>query len=438
MHHLIVRSFGPLSSCEVSLERLMVLIGPQSSGKSTISKLLFYFLHVRDEIVNYVLDQLDTGKRRIVERDLTKRLRRRFVEFWGPTPQPADLYIHYEYVPGVSLTIRLDDEKHRYITPRFSPDALRAIRAMYEDVLTSLGRDSSVPSMFSTPAALAAEHARTRIVAQVRERCNQLFGFDKDLLFIPAGRSLLSTLSDQLQYIHPHQLDYPMRLFIERVNSSKVFFAKSLDALISERQVLGSTPVWFSSVRRAESYVRRILRGEYVHDREGGRLYVNEKVYTKINYASSGQQEAVWILLSLFLAVLDRIRAVIFIEEPEAHLFPVAQKEIAEFIAFTMNAVDSDFVITTHSPYILAAFNNLLYAKALADTHAQQVERVIPRHLWLSASNVAGFLLSNGRLVDLLAPDLQMFQMELIDNASQEVDDIYDQLLDIERTESGK
>ena len=38
------------------------------------------------------------------------------------------------------------------------------------------------------------------------------------------------------------------------------------------------------------------------------------------------------------------------VEEPEAYLFPVAQKQII------------DFAITTHSPYILSSLNNLLYA----------------------------------------------------------------------------
>ena len=53
----------------------------------------------------------------------------------------------------------------------------------------------------------------------------------------------------------------------------------------------------------------------------------------------------------------------IYIEEPEAHLFPTAQKRIVQLLARTFNNTNSNFqiIVTTHSPYILSSFNNLIY-----------------------------------------------------------------------------
>lgn len=53
------------------------------------------------------------------------------------------------------------------------------------------------------------------------------------------------------------------------------------------------------------------------------------------------------------------------IEEPEAHLFPSAQSVVVSLIANAYNRAESycSYTITTHSPYILSAMNNLIQAE---------------------------------------------------------------------------
>lgn len=41
--HLHVRDFGPIQSCDIEVQRLTVLTGPQASGKSTLAKLIYFF-----------------------------------------------------------------------------------------------------------------------------------------------------------------------------------------------------------------------------------------------------------------------------------------------------------------------------------------------------------------------------------------------------------
>jgi hypothetical protein len=55
----------------------------------------------------------------------------------------------------------------------------------------------------------------------------------------------------------------------------------------------------------------------------------------------------------------------LFIEEPSAHLFPLEQKQTIELIVQIFNLLKDEkkfvrFFITTHSPYILNAINNML------------------------------------------------------------------------------
>ena len=42
MQKLIIKNFGPIKDVELDVNDFMVFIGPQASGKSTISKTLYF------------------------------------------------------------------------------------------------------------------------------------------------------------------------------------------------------------------------------------------------------------------------------------------------------------------------------------------------------------------------------------------------------------
>ena len=46
MERLIVRNFGPIKDVEIEIPRLLVFIGDQASGKSTLGKLIYIFKFV--------------------------------------------------------------------------------------------------------------------------------------------------------------------------------------------------------------------------------------------------------------------------------------------------------------------------------------------------------------------------------------------------------
>jgi hypothetical protein len=85
---------------------------------------------------------------------------------------------------------------------------------------------------------------------------------------------------------------------------------------------------------------------------------------------SSGQQELLYFLrLIKYLpdtSFLYGKSISVHIEEPSAHLFPQEQKDTIEYIAGMYSSIKREdpnacrFFITTHSPYILNAINNML------------------------------------------------------------------------------
>lgn len=49
-----------------------------------------------------------------------------------------------------------------------------------------------------------------------------------------------------------------------------------------------------------------MLRGDYVNESDGEKLYYSDREYVKLMYASSGQQEVLWILLLIFIRILEQ------------------------------------------------------------------------------------------------------------------------------------
>jgi len=158
--------------------------------------------------------------------------------------------------------------------------------------------------------------------------------------------------------------------------------------------------------------------------------------------ASSGQQELLPLLLALATVggnnVLSGQRTV-FVEEPEAHLFPTAQRQIVHLFAVAIDLLSpgssSQYIITTHSPYILTALNNLVYGGKVARENAEKRDEVIGLlgpDVLIDPEKVAAYSMENGRARSIIDPETQLVEATLIDRVSGELAREFEQLVAIE------
>ena len=441
MHHLTVRKFGPIENAELDVARFLLFIGPQASGKSTLAKLIYYFLHVRDEVVRFIRETASGPESDQMGPMLKARLRRLFSEFFGSAPQPEDMRIEYRYSDEFQLTVALDRSNGPYVDAQFSNEAEARIADLVREAraLITSGPVTTPPP--SELAWLAVQEERSLLAkTYVVQKCQKLFGCDKNLLFIPAGRSTLSILSEQFQGIRQDLLDYPMRRFVRHAGFLRKVFGAGLDVPLCDPLADNNRDRPRAAIRKAREYVTGILKGEYIHDDEGGKLLFAPGKFTKISYASSGQQEALPLLLLLarflFLPHLPHLRGrTVYIEEPEAHLFPSTQRLLVELMARVFRARKSEMclVITTHSPYILTSINNLLQAGktyAAASRAAQErLAQVVPPSSILKSDEVAFFTLENGGSKSILDPETGLIDGAAIDQVSDDIALQFDKLL---------
>lgn len=427
MQKIIIKNFGPIKDVELDVNDFMIFIGPQASGKSTISKAIYFFKSIRIELTKHMFKAIN---RRWLNIDIpTRNLTRKFINFWGHTTYFKNYYLEYNCGNDIIIKITLNDKYPNFqFNDKFKSEFKENVQK-----IKNFNIKTQVSQITSSSEEIRIESERQKIINDIEKEIKNLFNDRKeDFIFLPAGRSFLATLVEQQHNIRPFMLDYLTREFLYRVNNSKSLFSRSISDIVIEKEKLSQQKIDFNAVNLAQKSMENILKASYKKDTDTEKLYYGSQGYTNLNYSSSGQQESLWILLLIFLAILNNKETFIVVEEPESHLYPEAQKEVLELIALLSNMRNNQVIITTHSPYILSALNNLLYAFNLGQAKQIEAEKIINKNLWVNPDRISAFFISNGTLEDILDKEVRLIKAEAIDSASRLINSTFSELFSLD------
>lgn len=433
MHQLTIHKLGPIADCRLTCAPFMTFTGYQAAGKSTIAKAIFFFRTIKNDIYSVIEKRAFYGSEGeknapTITTELSLLLQKKFVKTFGSLPaMDAAMNLDYQYSRQCDIRLSLGKEAQepetRFLFIEFSP-ALTEFLLENQEALSGFGGE--IP-----------EEKKQAF----REKLNSFFQDDYDTVYIPAGRSMLTILSQQLAYIfstmddgQKRTIDYCTQDYISRILRLKPEFSDGLAGLIAYYgQKSGISQ---DEMKSLLGLVEKVLRGRYRYVDGEERLYFDRDRYTKVNLASSGQQEAVWILNLLFYYCIRKKPVLFILEEPESHLFPESQKHITDLIALVCG-LGHAVILTTHSPYVLGALNNLLYAGQTPEPLREQTERIIPAACWLQREAFQAWFVRNGGIEDCMDEEIGLIQNERIDEISQVINEEFDRMLDLRLDEEG-
>lgn len=418
---ITIHNLGPINDCTMKLEHFTVLTGKQASGKSTVAKAIYFCRTIKDDICEEILKYNLLGTQLKLTTVIERTLRTKFLQMFGTSKAMAsDMRLRYDYSADtfVEITLQLR-ENEEYINPKY--------------VYITFSRDIKA-------FIRSEQHTSCLDRSAIQAELNTLFHDDYDTIFIPAGRSLITLLTSQLNYLfatmdddQKQSIDFCTQKYIEKILKIRPLFNEGLAGLVELKS--NSVHLDKKAISLMLKQINAVLKGRYVFANGEERLYFsdnhdNAARYVKINYTSSGQQEAVWLSNILFYILVAGIKSYIIIEEPEAHLYPDAQKVISEMLALMSNK-SCELLITTHSPYILGAINNLIYASTIENN---DVKHLVDEKLFISQHNA--YFVDNGQIQSCIedTPE-RLIINEVIDNASADINQLYDKLFDIAHTE---
>lgn len=386
MQKLIVDNFKQITHAEIEVKDFLLLIGPQASGKSTIAKLIYFFKFIQQFYIDlFTVDAKDMTVDRVMV-NFNLRIISKFQEYFSFFELP-DPNFNMKFIlsseAGKNIHFKVESKK---VMVGFSKSMHDALTTATQKILALQKQSKELIDHEPDNEMKIRNEFYGRVV---KESCD-IFEDSKSGLYIPAGRNITVTFSEQFQMLFFGQLsDKQQQQHIggneEEIIRSFMLQSKRLVDFFSNgyREKLNNP---FGKL--VLSIAKKILKGSYQNEKGMESIRVDENTTVSLGNASSGQQESIRIIQDLIYILCTKIDTTRFIEEPEAHIYPEAQKLLIELLVLVANHCHTQMIVTTHSPYVLSTFNNMLYYSKVLKTHPSKRED-LERHFLSETLNTA-------------------------------------------------
>ncbi len=386
---LIVKDFGPIKNAALDLKKVTVFIGPQGSGKSALAKLAAIFRDGEFLIKNHL--EIDTG-----------------IFF---KKYQADFFLN----KNTSIIYETDN-----FTANYNRNS-KSFLSLKKSITSSFSNDWYSNLSFDD---LKLEWEKIKD----SKNQNQIIGFIGQIN--PFGRKL-----NKLSMYLPTE-----RFFISSISDT-------LMGLLSAEVALQKSTIDFGNnfeIARSNNMELKIdyLNVTYKFDGFTNLVFYNETDSMPLSASASGHQSVIPLHLTVEHFAKDGNTHFI-VEEPELNLYPTTQNKLIGFLADKCTQNGNELLMTTHSPYVLTALNNLIFAFQVAQAlpeRADEIAQIIPREQWLNPDDVAAYYIGEddngekGGVHSIFNSKTGLIGQNELDEVSDELGDEFSALMNIYRT----
>ena len=414
-----IKHLGPIEDVEFEINHFTVLTGPQASGKSTIAKVVYFLLSIKDDFIKVLTKpKFDKGVNQSYNEMINARLVSKFTGIFGSEDLlNSKILLECKFSDDTYINISIKDSdtqgaEHKTLNFELSQNLIDLINEKDEEIsMVYEGENDYFPVL--------------------SKQVEAIFNIDYDILYIPAGRGMVTALSDQLNYLLADQdvlpysnIDYCTTKFFMEILRIRSKFINGISRLLEEKKNTLSSQKEKDRLSEFVSQINSILKGKYYYRPGNELLYLDNKDYVKMNYSSSGQQEIVWVLNIMFYYLINGNKTTLIVEEPETHLFPDTQKKVTELLSMFYN-FGNDVIFTTHSPYMLGQVNNMILADDIAGIESR--EEIIAESQIIKKTDICALFVDDGKINEAINGNL--IDNALIDGASTDINEQSDKIL---------
>ena len=426
MRKLTVKNFSVIKDATLEFGKITVLIGPQASGKSLLCKLTYF---LGGEIIAIAVESL-LNKNSWDE--FLQTVARDFVS-WFSTAGWLKTSFRASF-SSQQYTVEL-----RGVGDPLNPGIEFTFSNEFKKLYVMIGNNpAKQPSYTDMSRSELRQDLWVELILLLNGKRTQAN------IYIPSGRAFFTDPGKSVSALQNPDLDQITRRFAGQIAWDTRWKA---GLLTTDRDV----------VRDLEKEIARIAGGVVVMMDGKPRFLSFDGRNLPLSMQSSGTQE----LLPMFsvvdylachqehfyaraasrnispLAEISDHSPLVYLEEPEAHVFPKTQYDLVKLFGWLAkdSIIAFDWVITTHSPYILSAFGNLLKAGKVgaqsAENHAA-VEKTVAEKYWIKNSDFAAYKIENGALTSIFDKETGQIDGDYLDNVSSDIAEEFGQLLEIQ------
>lgn len=119
------------------------------------------------------------------------------------------------------------------------------------------------------------------------------------------------------------------------------------------------------------------------------------------------------------------------VEEPEQNLFLKTQADVLyKLIEYKNISEDNKLIFSTHSPYMLTALNNAIFAHDVLNKTGKTIEQ-LEKNKMIPFEQVSAYTFENGTVSSVTNEETRLIDAVLIDECSININDTFDTLLEI-------
>ncbi len=382
MKHLVIRNIGPVKEAEIELKRFNFIIGPQSSGKSTVAKILSTCSWIEKEVTTTM------NEKAIEDADSFVSLMEDFHKMIDYFDDDSEIEYETDVVSiilkGKEFQISLkNQELYRREKICYIPSERNAV-TLPELQGFEFGQTNLRSFLFDWYNAreFYGEDNKTDILnLGVRYYYDPSEQKYKDRIEHVNGKTYkipLGSASSGLQSVVPLQImmQYYTNQYFNTFAEKTSFDSDTKTRLIQNRVV--------------DKYVLSVVYPGFDPKKR------NELIKEQNDRIHEGNPEA-RALLEKYREELERltvpVRTSFIVEEPEQNLYPFTQIDLLEAIVeLCSNERGHGCTITTHSPFVLNYLNVLI----------ERFNKNIPDQVKLNPEELGVYSVSEGRLTDLM------------------------------------
>ena len=384
MQKIIIKNLLVVKDFEMEINKFNLIIGEQSSGKSTISKTIYFFYDLRVQLKLSIYQNLHNFN----IKQFSFILINLFNDLFGITDK--NLYIKFEYKENIYIEII---NKNGNIEINYSENIINFVNKLIETVFIT--NNSNIMNNINLQTIQVLDKT-------IGIEIENFFEDDSMIYYLPASRSIISLLNNQKTRLNYHIMDFINSIFMQHIEMMQTLFNDGVNTLLNKLEDENLKII----INNMNKKIIKYLKGEYFYN-DGNSYILLENTNKKIS--------------------INKISS------------PKMQKEIIDFIVNFMNMTNSSILITTHSPYILTSTNNLLYAGKLKENYKdnkekiKKIDNIVGEYGAINPNEINAFklYLNDFRYTNLINEE-QEINSEEIDDVSNTINETYTKLFDME------
>lgn len=390
MSRLSIKNFGPIKSVSLDLKRINVLIGPQSSGKSTILKIASFcnWLEKRIQLSQNPDDWIDS---KVFKDQLVT-----FHKLDGYASNGSEilfktetLQIAVKFLENNNIDVKFKWGNKRWNYKRtknaYIPAERNIVAAIPNWLDINFDRFNNVRNYMAEWDVARRKFDKMHKLDILDTGASYFYDESNNSDFISLNKQTLnfSNASSGLQSVIPqytllsYLFDYS--LLFEQTSLRRVLTEAKLRELIEQNPKLQEKGV--------------------------GNYYLN----------NCGVK--------------------VFLEEPEQNLFPQTQYALVKWLARKLNGnLYNTLFLSTHSPYILSSINNLIQASESATLNTKvlaKIKKIVGQSDFINFDEISVYGINNGRVKSLLDKENRLIAQSFLDSVSIDISKEFSNLINV-------